>query len=334
MISVNRRTVLAGATALTATAFTPVEIATPAHAAAPMSGKQAPGYYRYKVGDFEVTVVMDGTRPAPLTDGAVRNQPKRVVSDALAAIFPSHQKDQVVTSFAPIVVNTGPKLVVIDTGLGPSTFEQSKGMLGQFHSNLTAAGFDRNTVDTVVISHFHPDHISGLLTADGKPAFPNAEVLVPAAEWKHWMDDTNMNAAPEAWRGMYQNARRIFGVLGKQVAQYESGKEVAPGITSVFSPGHTPGHTSHIVASGNGRVLVQADITAGPALLFVRHPGWHLGFDFDGNLAEQTRRKLYDMAAAEKMQVQAYHFPFPATGHIEKDGDGYRMTPITWSAVL
>jgi len=334
MSSLNRRSVLVGATALTAAALAPAGIATPARAAAPMSGKQAPGYYRYKVGDFEVTAVTDGVRPTPLSDGLVRNQPKEAVSDALASLFPGQSKDQTVFTFTPVVVNTGQKLVVIDTGVGPGAYTQSKGALGQFHTNLEAAGFDLAGIDTVIISHFHGDHIGGLLTSDGKPAFPNAEVMVPAPEWAHWMDDAKMNAAPEGARGNFQLVRKVFGALGDKVSRYETDKELVSGITAVFSPGHTPGHTSHVVASGSASALIQADITAGPALLFVRNPGWQFGFDADGALAEQTRRKLYDMASAEKMLIQGFHFPFPSAGYVEKDGDGYRLIPIAWNATL
>jgi glyoxylase-like metal-dependent hydrolase (beta-lactamase superfamily II) len=334
MTKFNRRSVLAGATALTASTIAAGRIATPAQAAAPMSGKQAPGYYRYKIGDFEITAISDGVRPTPLADNFVRNQPKDTVSAALLSLYPSHEKDRPEFPFTLAVVNTGSKLVMIDSGLGPATFAQTSGVLGQAHNNLTAAGIDRNSVDTVIISHFHGDHIGGLLTADNKPAFPNAEILVPAAEWAHWMDDAKMNAAPEAARGGFANVRRVFAALGKNVAQYDAGKEISPGITAIASPGHTPGHTSHVVASGSGRVLIQADITAGPALLFVSNPGWHPSSDTDGALAEQTRRKLYDMASAEKMLIQGYHIPFPSTGHVVKEGNSYRFVPIAWNATL
>jgi glyoxylase-like metal-dependent hydrolase (beta-lactamase superfamily II) len=331
MTQLNRRTLLAGAGALTASTLAP---AGTSRAAAPPVGKQAPGFYRYKVGDFEVTAILDGVRATPLADNFVRNQPKDRVSAALTSLYPSHEKDMPAFPFTFAVVNTGSKLVMVDTGLGPATFAQSKGVLGQGHANLAAAGIDHNNVDTVIISHFHGDHIGGLLTADNKPAFPNAEVLVPAPEWAYWMDDAKMSAAPEAARGAFANARRIFGALGKSVTQYEAGKQLAPGITAVASPGHSPGHTSHIVASGAGRLLLQADITAGPALLFVNNPGWHAAFDTDGPLAEQSRRKLYDMVIAEKMLVQGYHIPFPAAGHVSKEGEGYRFTPIAWNAML
>jgi glyoxylase-like metal-dependent hydrolase (beta-lactamase superfamily II) len=327
-MEMNRRTLLTTASAATAAAALGMPAITSAVLAQTSAGsKQASGFYRYKIGSSEVTAVTDGIRPTPLADNFVRNQPKAVVMDSLQALFPGEDKERPVFPFTPVVINTGSKLVVIDTGLGPAVYSQSKGSLGQFHTNLAAAGIDRNAVDMVIISHFHGDHIGGLLTDDGKPAFPKAEVLVPVPEWAYWMDDARMNAAPEGARGGFQNVRRIFAALGKQVSQYEAGKEVAPGITAIASPGHTPGHTSHIVASGPASLLVQADITAGPALVFVRNPGWHPAFDTDPQTAEQSRRKLYDMAIAEKMSVQGFHFPFPAAGRIEKDGTGYRFHP-------
>jgi glyoxylase-like metal-dependent hydrolase (beta-lactamase superfamily II) len=246
------------------------------------------------------------------------------------------EKDKLTAPYNPAVVNTGSKLVVIDTGLGPNLFEQSKGAVGQFHTNLAAAGIDRNAVDIVIISHFHPDHINGLLTADNKPAFPNAEIMVPATEWAYWSDDGNMSKAPAGGlvETMFKNERRVFGALGNKVTPYESGKELVPGITSLASYGHTPGHTSHVVSSGSAKVLVQVDVTAGVAGLFVRNPGWHMMFDMDGAMAEQTRRKLYDMAATEKLLIQAYHLPFPALVYIEKSGTGYREIPIPWNPTI
>jgi len=335
MSQLTRRSVLVGTAAATATVLSPAVRPSPASAAAPLSGKQAPGWYRYKVGSFEVTVVTDGVRPTPLADNFISNQRKDVVSGGLASVYVGIDKEKPVYPFTPIVVNTGAKLVVMDTGLGLSVYEQSKGAMGQFHANLAAAGIDAKTVDTVIISHFHGDHINGLLGANGKLAFPNAEVMVPKSEWDYWLDDGNASRAPEGLvKSTHGNVRRVFGALDRKVTPYEAGKEIVPGITSMFTPGHTLGHTSHIVASGSDRVLVQADVTAGPALLFVRNPGWHPGFDMDGALAEQTRRKLYDMAVADKMLIQGFHFPFPAAGYAEKDGAGYRLVPIAWNAML
>jgi glyoxylase-like metal-dependent hydrolase (beta-lactamase superfamily II) len=318
MIELTRRHLFAGAAA---TALVPLAADGRAFAAAPAAGKQAPGFYRFKVGGMEVTVVTDGARTFPLADNFVTNVKKDDVNAALQAAY--MEKDKMTIAFNPVVVNTGSKLVVIDTGNGPGAFGQTQGAVGQMHANLAAAGIDRNSVDAVVISHFHGDHINGLLTADNKPAYPNAEVLVPAAEWKFWTD-------PSKQEGNFANVKRVFGALGNKVTQYEADKEVVPGITAIATPGHTPGHCSHILSSGNASVALQADVTNHPAL-FLRNPGWHVAFDMDAAMAEATRRKFYDRMAAEKITVQGFHFPFPAAGYVEKDGNNYRLVPIAWN---
>ncbi|MCC7347032.1 MAG: MBL fold metallo-hydrolase, partial [Variibacter sp.] len=272
---VTRRSALAGAATLASAAA--LGVVPSAKAAAPLAGKQAPGFYRYKLGSFEITVVTDGARSGPLPDGFVRNAAKDQVSAALRASFLAG--DTLTIPFNPVVVNTGSKLVVIDTGLGPAAYQQSKGAMGQFHTNLAAAGIAAKDVDAVVITHFHGDHINGLLDPDNKLAFPNAEVLVPANEWKYWTDDGNMSkvAGNEGLTNNFKNVRRVFGAFGNKVTPYEGGKDVAPGIMTVSTPGHTPGHVSHIVSSGSATVMVQADVTNIPAL-FVANPNWHAVF--------------------------------------------------------
>ena len=332
MTELTRRGILSGAVAASAaTALTPLA-GNSALAAAPPIGKQASSFYRYKVGTFEVTVASDGVVVNPLADTYVANAPKDAVNAALAANY--LPTDKATHFYAPIVVNTGSKLVVIDTGLGPTVFQNSKGMAGQFHSNIAASGIALDKIDTVIISHFHGDHINGLLAAENKPAFPNAEIMVPAAEWKFWTDEGEFAKASEGLKGNFNNVKRVFGALGNKVTQYEAGKEISPGITSVASYGHTIGHTSHIVSSGSQRVLVQADITAGMAFLFMRNSDWQFAFDMNRPLAQETRRKLYDMAIAEKMLVQSFHSPFPAVGYVEKDGNGYRWIPAPWNPTI
>lgn len=305
----------------------------PAKSAAPQIGKQAPSFYRYKVGAHEVTVVADGVTSTPRPDNYVANASKEAVRAEFVAAY--LDPDKATHSYAPIVVNTGSKLVVIDTGLGPAVFEQSKGAAGQFQTNLAAAGIDRNAVDTVIISHFHGDHINGLLGADGKAAFPNAEVMVPSAEWKFWMDEAAASkAAGTPLEGNFRNSKRVFGALGNKVTQYDAGKELISGISSIATPGHTPGHSSFVVSSGASKVLVQIDITAGAAFLFVKNPDWQLAFDMDKPLAVQTRKKMYDMAIAEKMPVQAFHASFPGLVHVEKAGEGYRWVPALWNTSI
>jgi glyoxylase-like metal-dependent hydrolase (beta-lactamase superfamily II) len=304
---------------------------TPGRAAAPPVGKQNAGFYRYKVGTHEVTVVTDGVNRFKFPDGFVANKSRDEVNAGWAELY--QEKDQMVVPYSPIAVNTGTRLVVIDTGTGEANFERSKGAAGQFHGNLKAAGIDRNQVDLVIISHFHGDHINGLLTADNKPSFPNAEILVPAPEWKYFMDDAEMaKQTTDRMKGVFAGLRRVFDALGRKVTQYDANKELAPGITSVASHGHTPGHMSFVIAQGSGKVYVQGDVTNNP--LFVRNPGWHLMFDQDAQAAEATRRKVYDMLVAEKMMVQGFHYPFPALAHIEKAGSGYREIPVPWNPVI
>ena len=332
MMQLTRRKLFAGAAAAGAVLAGPSPIVLPARAAAPAAGKQNAGWYRYKVGDFEVTVVTDGMNTNSLSDSYVVNAPKPDVNAALEADFLA--KDKATHSYTPVVVNTGSKLVAIDTGLGLAMFDQSKGAVGQYHANLQAAGIDRNAVDVVIISHFHGDHINGLVGPENKPAFPNAEVMVPEVEWAFWADESNVSKLPDIAKPQMPNPKRVFGVLGNKVTKYQAGKELVPGITAIASPGHTPGHTSHVVASGNSKVLVQADITAGMATLFARHPEWQFVFDTDRAQAVQTRLKLYDMAATEKMMLQGYHFAFPAMVYVEKSGTGFRLVPAPWSSSI
>jgi len=328
----SRRHVVTGAAAAAGGAVLAPRAMSPAMAAAPAAGKQAPGYYRYKVGSIEITVVTDGVNRFRFADDHVTNKSRSEVNAALAAAY--HEQDMMTTPYNPVVVNTGAKLVVIDTGTSEANFERSKGVGGQFQANLKAAGIDRNAVDTVVISHFHGDHINGLLAPDNKLAFPNAEILVPAGEWKYFMDDGEMSRAPAGrMQEVFKNLRRVFDALGRKVTPYDDGREVAPGITAVATPGHTPGHMSHIVASGADRVYVQADVTHVP-WLFARHPDWHAFYDQDGKLAEETRRKVYDMLVAERMMVQGFHYAFPGLAYVEKTSSGYREIPVPWNPVI
>jgi len=332
MIALSRRNMLAGAAALAAGPAVAPLLASPAAATAPPAARQAPGFYRYKVGSIEITVVTDGVSRFRFADNHVTNKSRDEVNAALVAAY--YEKDMMTTPYNPVVVNTGSKLVVIDTGTSEANLERSKGAGGQFHRNLVAAGFDRKAVDLVVISHFHGDHINGLLAPDNTLAFPNAEILVPAAEWKYFMDDGEMSRAPAGrMQEVFQNLRRVFDALGRKVTPYESNTEVAPGITALATPGHTPGHNSHVVASGSAKVYIQADVTHVP-FLFARHPDWHAFYDQDGDMAEATRRKVYDMLASERMLVQGFHYPFPGLAYVEKTATGYREIPVPWDPTI
>ena len=333
MTELTRRRLLTGAVAATAAGAAQMGAIAPSRAAAPPAGTQAAGWYRYKVGSIEVTVATDGANKFKFNDDHVTNKKRDEVNAALAAAY--YEKDMMTTPYNPVVVNTRSKLVVIDTGTGEANFERSKGTAGQFQRNLAASGIDRNAVDTVIISHYHGDHINGLLRPDKSLAFPNAEILVPAAEHKFFMDDGEMSRAPKGrMETVFKNVRQVMtDDVPKRVKTYEPGKEIVTGITAVATNGHSWGHNSHVVASGSSKVFVQGDVTHVP-FLFVRHPDWHAFYDQDPVAAEATRRKVYDMLVAEKMLVQGFHYPFPSLAHVEKSGTGYREVAVPWSPTI
>ena len=310
--------------AASAMAGTAAALARPAVAAAPKAPMQGPGAYRYKLGDYQLTALYDGTWFVPIDDKFVHNASATQVNDALAAAFlpPS----VLPVSFTALLVNTGAKLVLIDTGTAGQVTDTAGVML----DNLKLAGVAPAQIDTILISHFHPDHIDGIKTKDGAKVFANAEILVPEPEWAFWMDDGNMGRFDGVVHKYFLNARRIFSDIAGEVRRFKPGAEVAPGIVSVEAYGHTPGHTAFAVHSGNQSLLVMSD-TAREPWLFVRHPEWQPSSDMDGPLAAKARADMLARAAADRMLVEAYHFPFPACGHIVKSGAGFDLAPVMWA---
>lgn len=326
-MTTDRRTLLAGGAtaALLAPVLTGIggALAQTALAAAPT----VRGVYRYKVGDIDVMAINDGVGSRKLDEGFVRNAPLADVQRALdAAFFPA---GQIAITYTQLLVKNGQSLTLIDTGFG----DNGAPTTGSLIPSLVAAGVDPAAVTTVLISHFHGDHISGVRLKAGALAFPNAEIMVPAPEWAYWMDDARMNNAPEGLKPGFANVRRVFTPIASQVKQFEHGREILPGIMSVDARGHTPGHTAFVIQSGQGRLLVTSDATNHPALN-LRNADWRLIFDMDPEQAIASRRRLFDMAAADKLQVAGYHFPFPATGFVAKTATGYDFVPATWPQTI
>jgi glyoxylase-like metal-dependent hydrolase (beta-lactamase superfamily II) len=297
--------------------------ALPALAKTPIAGRQAAGVYRFKLGRFELTALYDGVWPVKLEDNFVANARKAEVDAALAAAF--LPPGILPISFTALAVNTGEKLILIDTG----TAGQITDSAGTLLANLAAAGIKPAQIDTILISHFHPDHINGIKDKDGRKIFANAEIAVPDAEWAYWMNEANVAGTSPVVHKYFLNARRIFRDIAGEVKRFRPGAEVAPGITAIAAPGHTPGHVAFGIASGDQSMLVISDSVRDPAL-FVRHPEWQPSFDMDGLLAVETRKALLDRAAADRMLVHGYHFPFPATGHIARTGTGFELVPVQW----
>jgi len=320
MSALTRRSFLAASAGAAAT------LAGPAVAAAPEAEMQGPGVYRYKLGDYQLTALYDGTWFLPIDDKFVHNASGAQVDEALSDAFLPPKMLPI--SFTALLVNTGSKLVLIDTG----TAGQITDTAGVMLDNLKVAGVAPADIDTILISHFHPDHIDGIKTKDGDKVFPNAEIKVPEPEWAFWMDDANMGryAGAAAVHKYFLNARRIFSDIAGEVHRFKPGAEVAPGIMSIPAFGHTPGHTAFSVHSGNQSLLVMSDTVREPWLL-VRHPQWQPSYDMDGPMAAKARTQMLDRAASDRMLVEAYHFPFPACGHIVKSGSGYELAPAMWA---
>lgn len=292
--------------------------------AAPVEPKPTIGTGQvYKIGDFTVAAVHEGFAAGPLRPGFVKNVGDAEVLAAYQAIGQS--QDRTVNTFTPLVISTGKNLVLFDAGMA----DNGAPTTGKLVANLAALGIKPADIDTVVISHFHGDHINGLRNKAGELVFANAEIVVPAPEWAFWMDDAKMNAAPEAARGGFQGARRVFAPVADKVRKVDWGKEVLPGITAVQADGHTPGHTAFLIASGKDQMMYVADITNNPAI-FARNPEWQVSFDMDGPKAVTTRKSLLDRAAADKIRLAFYHGAFPSNGYVAKSGAGYDIVPAVW----
>jgi glyoxylase-like metal-dependent hydrolase (beta-lactamase superfamily II) len=319
MTALTRRNLLAGA-AVTAAA---TSLGAPrAHAAAPMIGKQGPSFYRYKIGEFEVTALNEGlARNAAVQNMAVNKQLPDIQKALGDAFLPT---DHVINQFNTLVINTGRNLVLVDSGFG----DNGPPTAGSLITNMQAAGIDPKTIDTVLVSHFHGDHISGIRAKAGAANFPNAEIMVPAGEWQFWTDASNQAKVIDAFKPGFGNVKRVFDPVAKDVKQFEHGKELVPGISSVDARGHSPGHTAFLVSSGNGKLLITSDSVNHQIL--IRNPEWSLWADMDAAMAISTRKRLLDMAATDKIQISAYHLPFPSTGFISKRGDGYEFHPAYW----
>lgn len=322
--TLDRRALLAVTAGLAASPLLP---SLPALAAAPKVGKQAPGFFRFMLGDFEVTTLLDGVVNRDITPALIPNVPLEDVLKTMEAQFIPTKPGQ--SFFTQTVVNTGSKLVLIDAGFN----NNGAATTGQLAANMAAAGINPSQIDTVLVSHFHPDHIQGLRTKEGALVYPNAEIIAPQRDIDFYMDDARMNALPEAARGAFTVARRVFAPILANVSRLTWGKEAVPGIMAVQSDGHTPGHTSFAVSSGGKSLLVVGDAANDPRL-FARNPDWHLSFDADKPQAVASRRKLLDMAAAEKMQLVFYHAAFPATGFVSRAGNGFDWHPASYQPVV
>ena len=302
-----------------------VDFTATAHAAAPMVKTSAPGFYRIMLGDFEITALSDGTVALPVEKMLTNTKPAQV-ERALAKSF---LKTPVDTSVNAYLINTGEKLVLIDTGaaklFGPT--------LGNLAVSLKAAGYSPEQVDEIYITHMHGDHVGGLMAGD-KPAFPNAVVRADKHDSDYWLSEENMNKAPADAKGFFQGAMASLNTYVKagKFKPFEGTTDLMPGVKAFATHGHTPGHAIYMAESKGQKMVFWGDLMHVAAVQF-ENPAVTIQFDTDSKAAAVQRKKAYAEAAKEGYLVGSAHLSFPGIGHLRAKGKGYVWLPVNYSVI-
>ncbi len=291
-------------------------------AAAPMVKTSAPGYYRFMLGAFEVTPLSDGTVDLPW-DQLLKEAPEKT-NAALARDF---LKSPLETSVNAFLINTGKRLVLVDTGAG-GLFGST---LGKLAANLKASGYKPEDVDDVLLTHMHPDHVGGLVV-NGIIQFPNAVVHAAKPEADYWLSQENLDRAPKDAQGFFRGAMTSVNpyVKAGKVQLFDGSAELVPGIRSYPSAGHTVGHTSFLVESEGQKLLLVGDLIHVTAVQ-LEHPDVAIAYDTDGKAATLSRVKAFNDAAQAHMLVGAAHISFPGIGHLRQVGRAYQWLPANYS---
>jgi glyoxylase-like metal-dependent hydrolase (beta-lactamase superfamily II) len=284
----------------------------PAAAAAAMVKTQAPGWYRLALGEFEVTALNDGYIDVPAEK--VLQQPADKTLKALSRAFLSSPVETSVNAF---LVNTGARLVLFDTGTGGSFGPTA----GRLLANLQAAGYRPEQVDDIFITHMHGDHMGGL-ARDGARTFPNATVHVDKREADHYLGQAAPDKAAIALFKPYADAGKL--------KTFDTSAEIVPGVKSLETPGHTPGHSSYVVESQGQRMIVLGDLIH-VAAVQLDDPSVTVQFDADPKAAAAQRRKVFEQAAKEGDLVAAEHLQFPGIGHLQSNGRAWRYVPVNYT---
>lgn len=313
-----RHSLLAGACA----ALFSVSLAAPASAAAPLAAGASPGYARIMLGDFQITPLSDGTADLPM-DQLLRQAPQAT----RAALQKDYLALPLETSTNAFLVNTGTKLVLIDSGAG-AFFGPTLGKLG---ANIRAAGYQPEQVDEIYITHLHPDHVGGL-AQEGRRLFPNAVLRAARADSDYWLSKDMEGKAAADKKGFFGPARMSLEPYMKagKFKAIEGDGELVPGISALAAPGHTPGHTVYLVQSRGRKLLLIGDLIH-VASVQMNDPAVTIGFDSDTKAAFAARQKFFDAAARDGQLVGGAHLQFPGVGHLAQQGKGYRWIPANYT---
>ena len=288
-------------------------------AKAPFLSAQAPTFFRFKLGSAEATIISDGV--LPLGDPHA----------AFLGISAGDLDSMLTNNFLPVgaatleqnilVLNTGDKIILFDNGMGIS--KAFGDTTGKMLVTLKQAGIDARDVDALVMTHAHIDHCGGVIGADGKPSFPNAELFISEADFTFWTDEAKVGPT---YKAFYEQAVRNLLPVKDRITFFKDGQEFLPGVQAMFTPGHTVGHTIFLIQSGKDQLAYIGDISHHPVLL-IEKPLIEFAYDTDPKQAAKTRVRVLDMLAANRTRILGYHFPWPGIGHIGKLGDGFRYYP-------
>lgn len=315
-----RRSFLAAASASAAALSLPVRLAHAAPAATPQP--HGGGYYTRSIGESRVTILADGAASMPtpfFSVGAPQGAPEAALRERFLAT------DAVPVHFNALLIGGHGSRVLVDAGRG-------HGMRGMLIDNLARCGGAPESIDKLVITHLHFDHIGGALDASGAAVFANCEVLMHRDERDYWASEPDLAdlPIPAEYRAMVRDmALQFLKAYGPRIRTFTDGFKLAPHISLIHAPGHTPGHCMVKVSDGQDALLYIADALHVPAIQ-LRNPDWQIAFDTDRKLAQTTRKSVLTKAADDRSLIAGSHIPFPALGHVRREDRAFEFEPILW----